>query len=372
MSLTSPASPIDLFRTFSLETQKGQPVDPKKVVQLAQEFEAMLMLQMVRQMRQSITFDGEKEQGFGNETMTDTFDIELSRYLAQSGGVGLGGMIQRQLSKETQGASTDAPATDTSAATDTSTKAPAASEIPTPLPSTVVVGTSGSRTGGSPAGGSGTSGRPASGSPASGSPASGSPGSGSGTSGSNASGTSTSGSSTSAAALTMPLDSATTSAFGWRKDPLGQERRFHSGVDLRAAYGTEVPAAAGGQVIFAGDRGGYGTMVVIRHDDGFDTRYAHLSSMAVRVGDRVEAGHAIGRVGSSGRSAGPHLHFEVIRNGQQLDPTQVTGSRAAEFKFVSGVDDSLQERVPSSTLVLLDGPTDVVGADDEDSGREAR
>jgi murein DD-endopeptidase MepM/ murein hydrolase activator NlpD len=330
MSLTSPTSPIDLFRTFSLETQKGQPVDPKKVVQLAQEFEAMLMLQMVRQMRQSITFDGEKEQGFGNETMTDTFDVELSRYLAQSGGVGLGGMIQRQLFKETQGASTDAPATDTS------TEAPAAIEKPTPLP----FGTGGSTSA-----------------------------IGSGTSGSGMSGSSMSGS-----ALTMPLGSATTSVFGWRKDPLGQGRRFHSGVDLRAAYGTEVPAAAGGQVIFAGGRGGYGTMVVVRHDDGFETRYAHLSSMAVQVGDRVEAGQAIGRVGSSGRSTAPHLHFEVLRNGQQLDPTLVTGSHTAEFKFVSGVDDSLQEpkMVPSSTQVLRDGPREVLGADDEDSGREAR
>src|SRR5262249_22994404 len=108
MSLTSPTSPIDLFRTFSLESQKGQAVDPKKVVQLAQEFEAMLMLQMVRQMRQSVSFDDQQEPGLGNETMTDTFDVELSRYLAQSGGVGLGGMIQRQLSQEVQGALTDA------------------------------------------------------------------------------------------------------------------------------------------------------------------------------------------------------------------------------------------------------------------------
>ena len=101
---TTPASPLDLFKTFSLEGQKGQPVDPKKVVQLAQEFEGMLMLQMVRQMRQSISFDEQKEEGFGNETMTDTFDVELSRYLAQSGGIGLGKMVQDALNKQMQSA----------------------------------------------------------------------------------------------------------------------------------------------------------------------------------------------------------------------------------------------------------------------------
>src|SRR5690348_11204998 len=98
--LPTTTAPIDLFRSFSLESQKGQPVDPKKVVQLAQEFEAMLMLQMVREMRQSISFDDEKEAGLGNETMTDQFDVELSRYLAQAGGVGLGSMIKEQLTKQ--------------------------------------------------------------------------------------------------------------------------------------------------------------------------------------------------------------------------------------------------------------------------------
>jgi murein DD-endopeptidase MepM/ murein hydrolase activator NlpD len=151
---------------------------------------------------------------------------------------------------------------------------------------------------------------------------------------------------------------------------LGAGRKFHAGVDLRAAYGTEVPAAAAGEVTFAGDQTGYGTTVVVRHGDGFETRYAHLSSSEVQAGDQVQAGQSVGRVGNSGRSTGAHLHFEVRRNGQQVDPAEVTGSRTAAFKFVSGVDDSLHERMlPGGTVVSL---TDDPGVDDEDPGRKAR
>ncbi len=121
----------------------------------------------------------------------------------------------------------------------------------------------------------------------------------------------------------MPLDVKTSSHFGWRQDPLGHGRKFHGGVDLKAAYGTDVPAAASGEVIFAGEQGSYGTLVVLKHDDGVETRYAHLSSTAVKPGERVEAGQVVGRVGSSGRSTGAHLHFEVRRNGQPVDPEQV-------------------------------------------------
>jgi flagellar protein FlgJ len=352
MSGSTPNAPIDLFRTFSLESQKGQPVDRARIVKLAQEFEAMLMLQMVHQMRQSISFDGEKEQGLGNETMTDTFDVEFSRYLAKSGGIGLGGLIERQLSKQ-MAASPTPEESDLSAAAAIAGSArvsasirPAASVPISPVPTSL-----------GPTSVAPTSAAPASAAPASAGPAA-------------AAGSALSKTAASISSLTMPLESETTSGFGWRKDPLGHGRRFHSGVDLRAAYGTDVPSAAAGDVTFAGDQGGYGTMVVVRHEDGFETRYAHLSSTAVKAGDRVEAGQALGRVGSSGRSTGPHLHFEVRRNGQQLDPTEVTASHTPTFKFVTGVDDSLHERrVPGDTHLSL---TDDPGADDEDPGRKAR
>jgi murein DD-endopeptidase MepM/ murein hydrolase activator NlpD len=138
-----------------------------------------------------------------------------------------------------------------------------------------------------------------------------------------------------------------------------------------------VPAAAAGEVTFAGDQGGYGTMVVVRHEDGFETRYAHLSSTAVQPGDRVDAGQAVGRVGSTGRSTGPHLHFEVRRNGQQLDPTVVTAPHMAAFKFVSPVDDSLHERmlpgdIDTSVVSVPSQQLTDSGAENEDPGRKAR
>jgi murein DD-endopeptidase MepM/ murein hydrolase activator NlpD len=129
--------------------------------------------------------------------------------------------------------------------------------------------------------------------------------------------------------LTLPLDSATSSAFGWRNDPFRGRRKFHNGVDLRAAYGTEVPTAAPGKVTFAGERGAYGLMVVVEHPNGVETRYAHLSSTAVQPGDSVAAGQTIGRVGSTGRSTGPHLHFEVLLDGKRVNPEQIASARSA-------------------------------------------
>jgi murein DD-endopeptidase MepM/ murein hydrolase activator NlpD len=113
-----------------------------------------------------------------------------------------------------------------------------------------------------------------------------------------------------------------TSAYGWRSDPFTGESRFHRGVDLRATYGTEVPAASGGTVVSAGERGTYGNLVVIRDEQGVETRYAHLSATLVKEGDVIEPGTPIGRVGSSGRSTAPHLHFEVLVNGERVDPAR--------------------------------------------------
>jgi murein DD-endopeptidase MepM/ murein hydrolase activator NlpD len=128
-----------------------------------------------------------------------------------------------------------------------------------------------------------------------------------------------------AASVGLPLDGGVRSAFGWRADPFTGASRFHHGVDLRAAYGTPVPAAAAGTVVFAGERGSYGNLVVLRHADGVETRYAHLAAADVREGDALPAGAPIGRVGSSGRSTAPHLHFEVLVNGERVDPAQWAG-----------------------------------------------
>jgi murein DD-endopeptidase MepM/ murein hydrolase activator NlpD len=94
----------------------------------------------------------------------------------------------------------------------------------------------------------------------------------------------------------------------------------HPGFDLAATTGTEVSAAARGTVVHAGPAGTYGNLVTLRHDNGFETRYAHLSAVDVSVGDVVEAGGDLGKVGTTGYSTGPHLHFEVRRDGKPIDP----------------------------------------------------
>jgi murein DD-endopeptidase MepM/ murein hydrolase activator NlpD len=112
-----------------------------------------------------------------------------------------------------------------------------------------------------------------------------------------------------------------TSGFGWRRDPFTGETRFHRGVDLRAAYGEDVAAAAGGRVAFAGAQGSYGNTVVVEHANGTRTRFAHLSVALVQEGDTVEPGQVVGRAGSSGRATGPHLHLEVTdQHGRPLNP----------------------------------------------------
>jgi murein DD-endopeptidase MepM/ murein hydrolase activator NlpD len=110
------------------------------------------------------------------------------------------------------------------------------------------------------------------------------------------------------------------SGFGWRADPFHGERKFHSGVDLSAPMGTPIGAARGGTVIHAGPAGGYGNLVIVDHGDGVTSRYAHCSSIEVAKGDPVSAGQRIARVGSTGRSTGPHLHFEVRNAGTAIDP----------------------------------------------------
>jgi murein DD-endopeptidase MepM/ murein hydrolase activator NlpD len=112
-----------------------------------------------------------------------------------------------------------------------------------------------------------------------------------------------------------------TSGFGSRQDPFRRSAAFHPGIDLAAAYGTPIYATADGTVLRAGwNSGGYGNLVEIDHGRGIITRYAHMSSIAVREGDRVARGAAIGRVGSTGRSTGNHLHYEVRIDDSPVNP----------------------------------------------------
>ena len=110
------------------------------------------------------------------------------------------------------------------------------------------------------------------------------------------------------------------SGYGMRIHPVHGDQRMHHGIDLDAPAGTPVAAISDGIVTFAGERGGYGNLVVIDHGGGFETRYAHQEHLSVTEGDLVRAGDVLGAVGSTGVSTGPHLHFEVRRDGESVDP----------------------------------------------------
>lgn len=110
------------------------------------------------------------------------------------------------------------------------------------------------------------------------------------------------------------------SPYGWRNHPISGQHRFHQGIDIPAPMGTPIVAAESGIVIMAGWRGSYGIMLSIDHGDGLATLYAHNTSNLVSVGDYVERGQIIARIGSTGNSTGPHLHFEVMQHGEREDP----------------------------------------------------
>jgi murein DD-endopeptidase MepM/ murein hydrolase activator NlpD len=118
----------------------------------------------------------------------------------------------------------------------------------------------------------------------------------------------------------LPVAGRPSSGYGLRSDPIHGGTVNHPGFDLAAASGTEVTAAASGTVVHAGPAGTYGNLVTLRHDNGFETRYAHLSAVDVKVGDVVDAGADLGKVGTTGYSTGPHLHFEVRHDGKTIDP----------------------------------------------------
>jgi murein DD-endopeptidase MepM/ murein hydrolase activator NlpD len=120
--------------------------------------------------------------------------------------------------------------------------------------------------------------------------------------------------------MVYPSDASTSSPFGWRMHPVLGYRRFHAGLDFAASYGSTIRAADSGTVIFAGWYGGYGRAVIIDHGKGITTLYGHTSELYVADGQAVESGQAIAAVGSTGLSTGPHLHFEVRRNGTPVDP----------------------------------------------------
>jgi murein DD-endopeptidase MepM/ murein hydrolase activator NlpD len=117
------------------------------------------------------------------------------------------------------------------------------------------------------------------------------------------------------------------SGFGRRTDPITGRMAWHAGIDFAGKAGSPVVAVASGVVTFAGPRSGYGRVVDINHGGGYVTRYGHNEELLVGVGDLVKKGQMIARMGSTGRSTGPHVHFEVLKDGAQINPARFIARR---------------------------------------------
>ena len=117
-----------------------------------------------------------------------------------------------------------------------------------------------------------------------------------------------------------PVTGVVTSTFGWRKSPFEDEKELHSGIDIAVHLGAPVVATADGKVVQSGPAGGYGNLVQLDHGNGIATLYGHNSRLAVQVGETVKKGQVISYVGSTGRSTGPHVHYEIRKNDTAIDP----------------------------------------------------
>lgn len=243
---------------------EGGETNRQEIRRLAEQFEAMLLTQMLREMRRSMLDEDENEKnGLGAGPLTDIGNSEFGNAVSRNGGLGLTdallGAFERAAAgrdgQTTQAGSAGQAGQVGVAGHDGGEWLPSVS-LPTALPTVL------------PAAGG------------------------------------------------APISSR----FGWRQDPLTGESSFHKGIDIAVAYGHEVTAAAGGTVAFAGVQGGYGQTVIVDHADGRQTRYAHLSEQFVKAGDRVAEGQVLAKSGNSGRSTGPHLHFEMRVAGRPVDP----------------------------------------------------
>lgn len=225
------------------------------------EFEAMFIQQMLKSMRDTVQKGDLFHGGSGEEIYTSLLDEELSKNMARAGGIGLSEMLLKELSSD------DAPE---ALRTELPPRASAPVSLPEPeqAPAPPVDGP-----------------------------------------------------------FSYPVKAfkRVSSEFGRRIDPVTGMERFHHGIDIAASQGTPIYPAAPGKVIFSGEKGGYGNTIEVLHDNGYITRYGHNRKNLVNVGERVDMANPIAYVGSTGRSTGPHLHFEVIREGAAINPDTLYG-----------------------------------------------
>lgn len=246
------------------ESPKAPARNEKELRAAAAEFESLFINQMMKSMRETIGKSELFHGGNAEDIYTSMLDTELSKNMAKSGGIGLADMLLRQLS---DGAGEPPIQTRPAAPDSFVIKTAPVTAAPAPIAPSAET------------------------------------------------------------SFSFPLKEMKriSSAFGERTDPFTGKSRFHHGLDIAAESGTPVYPASPGKVIFSGKKGGYGNMVEILHEDGLVTRYGHNSENIVKEGDIVSPSRAIAYVGSTGRSTGPHLHFEVLKEGKALDPESLYG-----------------------------------------------
>ncbi len=229
---------------------------------VSQEFESLFVAYLLKVMRETIEESDRAESGFGKSIYTELFDQEFAREIARQGVLGISDLLMKRLVAKDPGEGVNQRP-------EGATPVDPATFTPPAINSESSAGTEADPD---------------------------------------------------IPDFLMPLSTPVSSAFGMRKDPFTHQMRFHRGIDLAVPVGTEVRAAMAGEVVLAGFQPSYGNTVVVQHPGGVQTRYAHLGSIEVRKGDLIAAEQVLGSVGSTGRSTGPHVHFEITRTGAQVDP----------------------------------------------------
>ncbi len=301
-----------------------------KLKEACEGFEAVFIGQMLKEMRKSVPKDG-LLHGKYEDQYVSMFDEELSKTLAKQGGIGLSEFMQRQLAERDPktpkdasalGGGPRATALDTMPTRAASTQAkpgdiwnrklsqPAGVLTPEAPQAAVRTGQSQPQVSASSLAGTASQhlGQPGA--------------------------QYLTGKDAELAALpkgmTAPVAGELSSNFGWRRDPFTGQRAWHAGVDIAAQEGSPVRAAMDGVVSFSGQKGGYGNVVIVDHGGGVQSVYGHNKANGVMEGQAVKAGQVIAQVGQTGRSTGPHLHFEIRRNAVAVNPLDPGGTMLAE------------------------------------------
>jgi len=259
-----------IFNSVNVNPANPTSISGKEKAELkkvAQEFEAVFIAQLLKIMRETIEESGMEGSGFGKSIYTELFDQEIALSMARRGALGIGDIIYKSFNDREAIHSLELPET-TWQGQSISRPAPESSnKLPESGATEYEHGFS---------------------------------------------------------FPILPVHAQISSGFGMRNDPFTGTPRFHKGIDLAAPDGTPVVAALPGKVISARYESGYGNTVLIEHEGGLQTRYGHLASVNVKAGDMVTSDDMLGKVGSTGRSTGAHLHFEVIRMGTPVDPAKMT------------------------------------------------